>query len=75
MRDFLLFMVEQKVFGAEEVGFARITDSAEEAVELVLRSLPVGAQGSLTSHRGETRMKIKIVGAAASRANAHRSQT
>ena len=40
MRDFLLFMVEQGVFGAEEIGFARITDSAEEAVELVVRSLP-----------------------------------
>jgi len=40
MRDFLLFMVEQGVFGAEEVGFARITDSAEEAVDLVVRSLP-----------------------------------
>ena len=40
MRDFLLFMVEQGVFGAEEVGFARITDSADEAVELVIRSLP-----------------------------------
>jgi len=40
MRDFLLFMVEQGVFGAEAVGFARITDSADEAVELVIRSLP-----------------------------------
>jgi uncharacterized protein (TIGR00730 family) len=40
MRDFLLFMVNQGVFGAEEVGFARITDSADEAVDLVLRSLP-----------------------------------
>ena len=40
MRDFLLFMVEQGVFGAEEVGFARITDSAEEAVESVVGSLP-----------------------------------
>jgi len=40
MRDFLLFMVEQGVFRADEVGFARITDSAEEAVEAVLRSLP-----------------------------------
>jgi uncharacterized protein (TIGR00730 family) len=40
MRDFLLFMVDQGVFGAEEVGFARITDSADEAVELVIRSLP-----------------------------------
>jgi uncharacterized protein (TIGR00730 family) len=40
MRDFLLFMVEQEVFRADEVGFARITDSAEEAVEAVIRSLP-----------------------------------
>ena len=40
LRDYLLFMVDQKVFGADEVGFARITDSAEEAVNLVLRSLP-----------------------------------
>ncbi|HMK28038.1 MAG TPA: TIGR00730 family Rossman fold protein [Terriglobales bacterium] len=40
MRDYLLFMVEQGVFGAAEVGFARITDSADEAVESVIRSLP-----------------------------------
>ena len=40
MRDFLLFMVDQGAFGREEVGFARITDSAEEAVDLVIRSLP-----------------------------------
>jgi len=40
MRDFLLFMAEQEGFGTEEIGFARITDSAEEAVELVIRSLP-----------------------------------
>jgi len=40
MRNFLLFMVEQGVFGSEEVGFARITDSADEAVDLVVRSLP-----------------------------------
>jgi len=40
MRDFLLFMVDQGVFAADEVGFGRITDSAEEAVDFVLRSLP-----------------------------------
>ena len=40
MLDFLLFMVDQGVFGADEVGFARITDSAEDAVESVVRSLP-----------------------------------
>ena len=47
MRDFLLFMVEQGVFGAEEVGFARITDSAEEAVDLVVRSLPPALKNRL----------------------------
>jgi len=47
MRDFLLFMVEQGVFGAEEVGFARITDSADEAVELVIRSLPPALKNRL----------------------------
>ena len=47
MRDFLLFMVRQGVFGAEEVGFARITDSADEAVELVMRSLPPALKNRL----------------------------
>src|SRR5262245_64947588 len=40
MRDFLLFMVEQGVFDAKEVGFGRIVDSPAEAVEMVVRSLP-----------------------------------
>jgi uncharacterized protein (TIGR00730 family) len=47
MRDFLLFMVDQGVFGADEVGFARITDSAEEAVEAVVRSLPLALKKQL----------------------------
>lgn len=47
MRDFLLFMVEQGVFGVEEVGFARITDSADEAVELLVRSLPPALKNRL----------------------------
>jgi uncharacterized protein (TIGR00730 family) len=40
MRDMLLFMVEQGVFDAQEVGFGRIVDSPAEAVEMVLRSMP-----------------------------------
>src|SRR4030095_7515217 len=40
MRNFLLFMVEQGVFGAEEVGFARINDFAEDTAQSVVRSLP-----------------------------------
>ena len=47
MRDFLLFMVEQGVCGAEAVGFARIPDSAEEAVDLVVRSLPSALKNRL----------------------------
>ena len=45
MRDFLLFMVDQGVFDAKEVGFGRIVDSPAEAVEMVVRSLPaIGAR-------------------------------
>jgi uncharacterized protein (TIGR00730 family) len=40
MKDFLLFMVEQGVFDSQEVGFGRIVDSPQEAVEMVVRSLP-----------------------------------
>jgi hypothetical protein len=40
MRDYLLYMVEQGVFDAKEVGFGRIVDSPAEAVEMVVRSLP-----------------------------------
>jgi uncharacterized protein (TIGR00730 family) len=40
MRDYLLFMVEQGVFDAKEVGFGRIVDSPAEAVEMIIRALP-----------------------------------
>jgi uncharacterized protein (TIGR00730 family) len=40
LRDYLLYMVEQGVFDAKEVGFGRIVDSPQEAVEMVVRSLP-----------------------------------
>jgi uncharacterized protein (TIGR00730 family) len=40
MRDYLLFMVEQGVFDAKEVGFGRIVDSPTDAVEMIVRSLP-----------------------------------
>ncbi len=52
MRDFLWFMVDQGVFGTEEIGFARITDSADEAVELVLRSLPAALKQQLKPRKG-----------------------
>ncbi|MFO0868678.1 MAG: TIGR00730 family Rossman fold protein [Pirellulales bacterium] len=40
LRDYLTFMVEQGVFDAQEVGFARIIDSPSDAVEMIVRSLP-----------------------------------
>lgn len=40
MRDYLLFMVDQGVFEAKEVGFGRIIDSPVDAVEMIVRSLP-----------------------------------
>ena len=47
LREFLLFMVEQGVFDAKEVGFARIVDSPAEAVEMVVRSLPASVREHL----------------------------
>src|SRR6187431_2582995 len=48
MKDFLLFMVEQGVFDAKEVGFGRIVDSPAEAVEMVVRALPDSVREHLT---------------------------
>jgi uncharacterized protein (TIGR00730 family) len=38
--DYAAFMVDHGVFKADEIGFARVTDSPEEAAELVLASMP-----------------------------------
>jgi uncharacterized protein (TIGR00730 family) len=40
-------MIRQGVFTQEEIGFGRITDSPEEAVDLVLRSLPKAVRACL----------------------------
>lgn len=40
LRDFISYMASQGVFTPEEVGFSRIVDTPEEAVKLVLKSLP-----------------------------------
>lgn len=47
MKDYLLYMVKQGVFEASEVGFGRIADTPEEAVETVLRSLPASLKERL----------------------------
>lgn len=40
LKDYLLYMVDQGVFDAKEVGFGRIIDSPKDAVEMVVRALP-----------------------------------
>lgn len=40
LRDFVAFMAGQGVFSPQEVGFSRIVDSPDEAVDMVKKSLP-----------------------------------
>ena len=47
LRRFGQFMMSQGVFNPEELGFGRITDSPEEAVDLVVRSLPPAVRAQL----------------------------
>lgn len=47
LRDFIAYLSTQGVFAAEEIGFARIVDSPEEAVDMVLKSLPAGLRTEL----------------------------
>jgi predicted Rossmann-fold nucleotide-binding protein len=39
LREWGRFMIEQGVFTLDEVGFGRITDSPQEAVELIKSSI------------------------------------
>jgi uncharacterized protein (TIGR00730 family) len=47
LRKFGRFMMTQGVFSTDELGFGRITDSPEEAVELIMRSLPPTVRAQL----------------------------
>ena len=40
-------MMQEGVFAREEIGFGRITDSPQEAVDLIVRSLPAAVRGRL----------------------------
>ena len=40
LRDFVSFMASQGVFAPEEVGFSRIVNTPEEALQMVMTSLP-----------------------------------
>lgn len=47
LRDFVAFMAEEGVFSPEEIGFSRIVETPEEAVEMVLAGLPKDFKDSL----------------------------
>lgn len=59
LRDFVAFMAAQGVFTPEEVGFSRIVDTPEEAVEMVLKSLPADFKKQLKplKHKKQTGKK------------------
>ena len=63
LRDFIAFMASQGVFTPEEVGFSRIVDTPEEAVEMVLKSLPESFRAQLMAPiaRQKTKSKSKQV--------------
>jgi predicted Rossmann-fold nucleotide-binding protein len=46
------FMMKQGVFTQEELGFGWVTDSPQEAVDLILRSLPPAVTMRLNPARG-----------------------
>jgi hypothetical protein len=47
LRRYVEFMMSQGVFNPEELGFGRITDSPQEAVDLIVRSLPPAVRAKL----------------------------
>jgi hypothetical protein len=47
MREWGQFMMREGVFAKEEIGFAYVTDSPKEAVDLILRSLPLAVRKRL----------------------------
>ena len=47
LRNFVGYMAEQGVFSPEEIGFSRIVETPEEAIEMVLSSLPTDFRNTL----------------------------
>lgn len=60
LRDFISYMASHGVFSPEEIGFSRIVDTPEEAVELVLKSLPKKFSKQLKSPVKKAVKKKKI---------------
>ncbi len=51
VRDFTGQLLNEGAIGPEDIGFARITDSPREALELVLASLPLSVKEKLTPNK------------------------
>ncbi len=49
MRRWGKFMMEQGVFTKEEIGFGWVTDSPQEAVDVIMRSLPAAMRAQLAA--------------------------
>jgi hypothetical protein len=52
-------MAEEGVFTPEEVGFSRIVNTPNEAVEMVMKSLPVEVKKELTPITRKSKTKAK----------------
>jgi len=59
LRDFISYMSSQGVFTPEEVGFSRIVETPEEAVEMVLKSLPKSFSSQLKPIKESPKPKKK----------------
>jgi uncharacterized protein (TIGR00730 family) len=60
LRDFISYMASQGVFTPQEVGFSRIVETPEEAVQLVLKSLPKDFSKALKApERRVAKIKVK----------------
>jgi hypothetical protein len=52
-------MADQGVFAPEEIGFSKIVDTPEEAVDLVLKSLPPDFHKILEKEKKKLKRRIK----------------
>lgn len=59
LRDFVSYMASKGVFTPEEVGFSRIVDSPQEAVDLVLKGLPNDFKKQLKTPKAKKPRKSK----------------
>lgn len=69
LRDFVSFMAKEGVFTPQEIGFSRIVQTPQDAVDLVLKSLPASLKKTLVprDNKEDVRPKPKLPSQRASR--------